>query len=77
VTAALEMAAAAVIGIFLGCVLTASYAAAAISRSQERMEQKVRYWQAETIRADDIADRLAPQLAARDVWPKPDPEQEW
>ena len=76
-TAVLGMVAAAAIGGLLGFALTATYAAAAIRRSQERMERKVRYWQAETARARDIAERLARQLAARDLWTKPDPRQEW
>ena len=76
-TAALWIVAAAVIGGLLGFALTAAYAAAAMSRSQQRMERKVRYWQAETARARDIAERLARQLAARDLWTKPDPRQEW
>jgi hypothetical protein len=77
VTALLEMAAAAVIGVLLGFALTATFAAAAMSRSQERMERKVRYWQAEAARAREIAERLARQLEARDLWTKPDPRQEW
>lgn len=76
-TAVLAMVAAAAIGGLLGFALTATYAAAAISRSQERMERKVRYWQAETARAREIAERLARQLAARELWTKPDPRQEW
>lgn len=77
VTAALWIVAAAVIGGLLGFALTAAYAAAAMSRSQQRMERKVRYWQAETARARDITERLARQVAARDPWTKPDPRQEW
>lgn len=76
VTAVLGMAAAAIGGL-LGFALTAIYAAATISRSQERMERKVRYWQAETARAREIAERLARQLSARDLWTKPGPRQEW
>jgi type II secretory pathway component PulJ len=77
VTAVLAMVAAAAIGGLLGFALTATYAAAAISRSQERMERKIRYWQAETARAREIAERVARQLAARELWTKPDPRQEW
>jgi hypothetical protein len=76
VTALLEMAAAAGIGMFLGFVLTATYAAAAISRSQERMQRKVRYWQAEAARAREMADRLARQLMAGDRWPETPSGQE-
>ena len=76
-TAALWIVAAAVIGGLLGFALTAAYAAAAMSRSQQRMERKVRYWQGEAARAREIAERLARQLAARDLRAKPDPRQEW
>ena len=47
------------IGLFLGWLLTQTYAAVAMSRSQERMQRKVRYWQAETARAREAADRHA------------------
>ena len=40
-----------VIGLFLGWLLTTTFAVAAISRAQERMQRKVRYWQAQTARA--------------------------
>ena len=76
-TAALWIVAAAATGGLLGFALTAAYAAAAMSRSQERIERKVRYWQAETASARQIAERLARQLAARDLWTKPDPRQDW
>jgi hypothetical protein len=52
-----------IIGLFLGWILTTTFAVAAISRSQERMQTKVRYWQAETARARQDADRLARLLA--------------
>jgi len=77
VTAVLGMVAAAAIGGLLGFALTATYAAAAMSRSQARMERKVRYWQAETARAREVAERLARQLGPRDLWTKPGPRQEW
>lgn len=76
VTAVLGLAAAAFLGILLGFALTATYAAAAMSRLQERMERKVRYWQAETAHAREIAERLARQLAARDPWKRPDRREE-
>lgn len=38
-------------GIFVGWVLAMFMASAAMSYSQERMQRKVRYWQAETARA--------------------------
>jgi hypothetical protein len=77
VTAVLGMVAAAAIGGLLGFALTATYAAATISRSQERMERKVRYWQAEAARAREIAGRLARQAATPDLWTKPGPRQVW
>lgn len=55
---ALSIAAALVIGVVIGWALTASFALAKISRSQERMERKVRYWQAETALARAEAERL-------------------
>ncbi len=73
----LPIAAGFVIGLFLGWLLTKTYAVAAISRSQERMQRKVRYWQAEAARFRHEAARLARLLAARDVWPKPTHREEW
>jgi hypothetical protein len=61
--AILLMAAALASGLFLGWLLTQSYATTAMSRSQERMQRKVRYWQTETARARYAADQLAQQLA--------------
>jgi len=65
-TAIVLMAAVLASGLFLGCLLTQCYAATAMSRSQERMQRKVRYWQAETASARHAADRLARQLANRE-----------
>lgn len=42
-----------------GWWLTMLLVTASISFSQERMERKVRYWQAETARAEEEAERLA------------------
>jgi len=42
-----------------GWWLTMVVVTASISFSQERMERKVRYWQAETARAEAEAERLA------------------
>jgi hypothetical protein len=75
-TTMLPLAAALVTGMFVGWVLTLVYANAAISRAQERMQRKVRYWQAETSCAREAADRLARQLAARDRCPVPAPRRE-
>lgn len=55
------MAAALGTGIFLGWLLTMVYAAAAISRAQQRMQRKVRYWQAEAARAREDAGQVAEQ----------------
>lgn len=51
-------------GIFLGWLLTLVYATAAISRAQQRMQRKVRYWQAEAAWAREKAS----QIAGRDHW---------
>jgi uncharacterized membrane protein YciS (DUF1049 family) len=71
VTAIWPMTAAFIMGLFIGWVLTAVFAVAAISRSQERMQRKVRYWQAETARARMEAERLARLMEAHGVRPMP------
>jgi len=71
VSVLLPIAAALVIGLFLGCLMTMTYAVAAISRAQERMQRKVRYWQAETARFRQEAERLARLVRIRDVQPTP------
>jgi hypothetical protein len=50
---ALVAAASLIVGLLAGWWLTMLAATAAISRSQERMQEKVRYWQAETARYRD------------------------
>ena len=62
----LLMGAALISGLLLGCLLTQSYASSAISRSQERMQRKIRYWQAEAARAREAADQIARQLSTPD-----------
>jgi hypothetical protein len=52
------------VGLFIGWCVTMVVTLALISRSQERMQRKVRYWQAETARAQAEADRLASAGAA-------------
>ena len=47
-----------------GWWLTMLVVTASISFSQERMERKVRYWQAETARAEEEAERLARAVIA-------------
>jgi len=76
-TALLEMAAAAVIGVFLGGVLMAAWAATAISHSQEKMQQKVRDAQDETARLREIAGHRGRELVAPDGWPMPASTPEW
>jgi outer membrane lipoprotein SlyB len=48
---ALVVVAGVLAGAFAGCCLAMAGSLAVISRSQERMQRKVRYWQAETVRA--------------------------
>jgi hypothetical protein len=69
VIAALQVVTALVIGLFLGWVLTVTYALAAISRSQERMQRKINYWRAETAHARSEAEQLARILTAREASP--------
>jgi transketolase C-terminal domain/subunit len=71
VTAMLPVAAGLAIGLFLGWLLTTTFAVAAISRAQERMQRKVRYWQAETTSARMEAERLARLMEAHGVRPTP------
>ena len=59
------MAAALGTGIFIGWLLTQIYATAAISRAQQRMQRKVRYWEAQTARAREETASLARRMAAR------------
>ena len=66
------MAAALGTGIFIGWLLTQIYATAAISRAQQRMQRKVRYWEAQTARAREETAGLARRMAARG--PLTDPE---
>ncbi len=56
VIALLEMVAAAGSGLCLGCILKATYSAARISWSQERMLRQAREAQAEAARARESAD---------------------
>lgn len=61
-----------VTGVIVGWLLTMIIATAVISRSQERMQRKVRHWQAETARARAWADRLSQQAAAQGDSPQRD-----
>jgi len=72
----LALAAGIVIGMFVGWVLLTSFALAAISRAQERMQRKVRYWQAQTASARSEAERLTQFLEAHGLQPNPEPWEE-
>jgi hypothetical protein len=63
-----------IMGLFLGWCVTMVITLALVSRSQERMQRKVRYWQAETARAQAEANRLAGAAARRAMPPGPDRE---
>jgi hypothetical protein len=56
-------------GVIVGCWLTLVVATAAMSRSQEHMEKKVRYWQAQVRRAR-AADHAEREPTAPDYWPE-------
>jgi hypothetical protein len=56
-----------VMGLIIGWCVTAVVTSASISHSQERMQRKVRYWQAETVRARAEADQLAREVSAREA----------
>jgi hypothetical protein len=75
-TALLAPAAGVVVGLILGWAMTTTYALAAVSRYQQRMQRKVRYWQAETASARMEAERLGRILQAYDVRPKPESSEE-
>jgi hypothetical protein len=62
------------VGLLLGWCVTMVITLATVSRSQERMQRKVRYWQAETARAQAEADRLAGAAASRRMPTGPDRE---
>ncbi len=72
----LMIVAAVVMGLVLGWCLTLTVALAAMSRSQARMQRKVRYWQAEAGRAqaagqggnEQLTDAALKQLVAPDKW---------
>ena len=46
-----------IMGLFLGWCVTMVITLSMVSRSQEQMQRKVRYWQAETARAQAEAER--------------------
>ena len=76
---AISVVAGVIIGLFLGWCMTMVITFAMISRSQERMQRKVSYWQAETARAQAEADRLMGEVTPhRRRPPGPGPEPwEW
>ncbi len=53
-----------VTGLAMGWLIRATLVMAQISRSQERMQRKVRYWQSEAAYARNAAERLARYLVA-------------
>jgi hypothetical protein len=65
-----------VTGLFAGWLVTSIYATAAISRHQQRLQRRVRYWQAETAAARYAAAHLASLHATPDGWPDADGEGE-
>jgi MFS superfamily sulfate permease-like transporter len=66
-------------GLLLGACLSSAITFAMISHSQERMQRKLGYWQAEAARAQAEAAQLAGQVAPhRRLPPGPDHEPwEW
>jgi hypothetical protein len=68
VTAYLTMACL-VIGFLVGWLLRSVFVVTEISRSQERMQRKVHYWQCEAARARSVAEHLTRQLIARGLTP--------
>jgi hypothetical protein len=50
-------------GAFAGGCLALAATFAVVSRSQERMQRKVRYWQWEATRGSDHPDRIHPESA--------------
>lgn len=55
-------------GLIVGWWLTMVVATAAMSRSQEHMEKRVRYWQAQEARAR-AADNAGREPSMPDYWP--------
>ncbi len=64
-----------ILGLFLGWCVTMVGTLALVSRSQQQMQRKVRYWQAQTARAQAEADRLASEAMPRRTMP-PGPDRE-
>jgi hypothetical protein len=72
----LALAAGVVVGLFVGWLLLTIFALAAISRAQERMQRKVRYWQAQTARARSQNERLTEFLEAHGLQANPESWEE-
>lgn len=70
-TVMLPLAAGFVVGLFFGWLLTTTVVLAAMSRSQQRMQRKVLYWQARAAGARSEAERLTHLLEAHGLLPKP------
>jgi len=75
VIAVLTVLAGVAAGLLLGACLSTAVTFAMISRSQERMQRKVSYWQAEAARAQAEADQLAGHVTPHRR-PPPGPDHE-
>ena len=64
-----------VTGLIAGWLLRSVMVMAAISRSEDRMQKKVRYWQSEAMYARNIAERLARQVRALGGSPPDKPDR--
>jgi hypothetical protein len=69
-----------VTGLIAGWLLRTAVLMSEVSRFQERMQKKVRYWQSEAIHARHQAERLASQLNAlgyppRDAYDEPEQDE--
>jgi hypothetical protein len=60
------------LGFFAGWLTSAIFVTAQISRSEERMQRKVRYWQGEAARARAVAQQMARRLTAGEGLPQED-----
>ena len=65
----LIISASVITGVIVGCWLTMVVATAAMSRSQQHMQDKVRYWQARA-RRTVAADVPELEPAVPDYWPR-------
>ena len=68
------IAGAIVTGLVLGWWITVTVAAAAMSRSQARMQRKIRYWQGEASRAQAQAEQLTQAASEQLIGQSSSPE---